>query len=165
LWVLLSYLGRGLIVVRIWEKPDLIFLLEESLSMRTNLIAYVSTLIVFLCMDSVWITLAGGPVYKARLGSLMLDKPNLPVAAVFYLMYVVAVIVFAVLPALTEGSWIRALWSGALLGLTAYGAYDLTNQATLAGWSSYVSVVDMAWGTFVTAAVSVAGYFITRALV
>lgn len=115
-------------------------------------------------MDFVWLSLSGQAVYKARLGSMMMDKPNLPIALCFYLMYAVSVIIFAVLPALTEQSWIRAAWAGALLGFTAYGAYDITNQATLVGWSSFVSVVDMAWGTFATMVAATASYFITRAV-
>ena len=71
--------------------------------MRINLIAYISTAIVFFGMDFVWISLTATPLYKARLGGLMLDKPNLAVAGGFYLMYVVGVIVFAVLPALSAG--------------------------------------------------------------
>jgi len=132
--------------------------------MRTYLIAYISTALAYLALDFVWLSLTAGPVYKARLGALMLDKPQLGVAGGFYLMFAVAVVVFAVLPALDANSWLRALWAGALLGFAAYGTYDLTNQATLAGWSAVVTVADMAWGTFVIAAASVAGFFVTRAL-
>ncbi len=131
--------------------------------MRVPLIAYLATAVVFFTLDFIWISLAAGPVYKAHLGGLMMDKPNLPVAAGFYLLYVIGVIVFAVLPALAAQDWVHALWAGALLGLVSYGAYDLTNQATLIGWSSFVSIVDMAWGTCATAAAATAGYFITRA--
>ena len=130
--------------------------------MRTSIIAYLLTTTVFFAMDFVWLSCAATPVYKARLGTLMLEKPNLPVAGGFYLLYVVAVIVFAVMPALQTDSWIRAVWSGALFGLVAYGTYDLTNQATLAGWSAAVTIIDMAWGTFATATAATAGYFLTR---
>ena len=54
-------------------------------------------------------------------------------------------------PAIEQGSLLRAIWGGALLGLVAYGTYDVTNLATLIGWSSVVSLIDMAWGTFATA--------------
>ena len=133
--------------------------------MRTYLIAYVATAVVFFGLDFAWISLTVKSLYKAQLGSLMLDKPNMVVGGVFYLIYVVGVIVFAVLPAVSEGNWLRALWAGALLGVIAYGTFDLTNQAILAGWSSTVSMADMAWGTFATATAATAGYFITKALV
>jgi len=131
--------------------------------MRTSIIAYLSTAAVFFTMDFIWLSVTAGPLYRARLGGLMLDKPNLAVAGGFYLIYVVAIIAFATLPAVADNDWRRALWAGALLGFAAYGTYDLTNQATLAGWSVVVSIVDMAWGTIATAAAATAGYFLTRA--
>lgn len=130
--------------------------------MRPPLIAYIATAAVFFGMDFVWLSLAHGPLYKARLGSLLLDKPNFPAAGGFYLLYVIGVVVFSVMPALAQGSWMRALWGGALLGLIAYGTYDMTNQATLVGWSPVITVVDMLWGTFATGVAATAGYFIVR---
>ncbi len=132
--------------------------------MRTIVIAYISTAIVFFAMDFVWLSVAVQQLYKPRLGGLLLDQPNMPVAAGFYLLYVVGVLAFAVMPALAQGDWTRALWGGALLGLVAYGTYDMSNLATLNGWSALVSAVDMVWGTFVTAVAATAGYFIVRAL-
>ena len=131
--------------------------------MRIPLIAYVATTIVFFAMDFGWLSLALGPVYKKHLGGLLLDQPNMAVAGGFYLLYVVGVVVFAVLPAVEQGDWTRAAWGGALLGLVAYGTYDMTNLATTAGWSALVSVVDMAWGTFATAVAATAGFTIVRA--
>jgi uncharacterized membrane protein len=132
--------------------------------MRTSLIAYVSTAIVFFALDFIWLSVAVNGIYRARVGDLLLDKPVLPVAAVFYLVYVVGAVAFAVLPALRADDWTRALWGGALLGLVSYGTYDMTNLSTLKGWSMEVSLIDMAWGTVVTAVASVAGFFITRAV-
>ncbi len=132
--------------------------------MRQNLIAYISTLLVFFGMDFVWLSLSSSRFYKPKLGTLLLDQPNLAVAGLFYMFYIIGVVIFAITPALEQGNFIRALWGGALLGFVAYGTYDFTNQATIAGWSSTVTFVDLAWGTFATALASTAGYFITRAL-
>ncbi len=92
----------------------------------------------------------------------MLEKPLLGVAFTFYLLYAIGIVIFAVMPALETGSWVRAMTSGALLGLIAYSTYDLTNLATLRGWSVKLSIVDIAWGTFVTSLAATAGYFATR---
>ena len=132
--------------------------------MRSIVIAYLATAVVFFAMDFAWLSVAVNSIYKPRLGGLLMDQPNLPVAAGFYLLYVVGVLVFAVMPALAEGDWTRAAWGGALLGLVAYGTYDMSNLSTLNGWSAVVSVVDMAWGTVVTGVAATAGYFITRAV-
>lgn len=130
--------------------------------MRASLIAYVATAVVFFGLDFVWLGQMQAVLYRPRLGAMLLDKPNLPVAAVFYLLYVVGVVAFAVLPAAEQGSWVRALGNGALLGLVAYGTYDMTNLATLAGWSVVVSVADMAWGVVLTGVAATAGYGVMR---
>ncbi len=132
--------------------------------MRTSVIAYLAATVVLFGLDFIWLSTSVPLLYKPRVGQLLLETPNMPAAAGFYLLYVVGVLALCILPALSDGSWVRALWSGALLGLVAYGTYDMTNLATLIGWSAVVSVVDMIWGAVVTAAAALAGYFVTRAL-
>ena len=132
--------------------------------MRSTLIAYVVTAVIFFGMDFAWLSFANGAVYKPRIGQLLLESPNLPIAAGFYLLYVIGILAFAVFPAIEQGSLLRAIWGGALLGLVAYGTYDVTNLATLIGWSSTVSLIDMAWGTFATATAATAATLVLRAL-
>nr|WP_315434958.1 DUF2177 family protein [uncultured Pseudomonas sp.] len=127
--------------------------------MKKALIAYVSTLLTFLLLDGIWLGLLMAPTYRELLGSLMLDKPLLLPAAVFYCLYVIGCLVFVVLPAL---SWQRAAKLGALLGLVAYGTYDLTNWATLRDWSVQVSLMDWAWGTVATAVACTVGYLMAK---
>ncbi|MBR7196554.1 DUF2177 family protein [Pseudomonas sp. 14A] len=127
--------------------------------MKKALIAYVATLLTFLLLDGIWLGLLMAPTYRELLGSLMLDKPLLLPAAVFYCLYVIGCVVFVVLPAL---SWQRAAKLGALLGLVAYGTYDLTNWATLRDWSVQVSLMDWAWGTVATAVACTVGYLVAK---
>jgi uncharacterized membrane protein len=126
--------------------------------------AYITTAIVFFAMDFVWLSKMTGLFYRARMGDMLLAQPNFPVAGAFYMVYVAGIVYFAVYPALTSGVWTTALISGALLGFVAYGTYDMTNLATLKSWSISLSVVDMAWGTFLTATAATAGYFLTSYL-
>ena len=128
------------------------------------LIAYLATTAVLFAMDLVWLSLATSRFYRVHLGGLLLEKPNLAVAGLFYLIYVGGVVVFAVTPALNAGAWTTALLLGALLGLIAYGTYDFTNLATLKGWPAVVSIVDLAWGITATAISATLGYLITRKL-
>jgi len=130
--------------------------------MRTRLVAYFGTLLAFLLLDGLWLGLLMGPTYKALLGSLMLDQPLLAPAALFYLLYVLGCLVFAVQPALARGSWLHGVVRGALLGLVAYGTYDLSNWSTLHGWSAQLALMDMAWGTFASAVACGAGYACAR---
>jgi len=121
-------------------------------------IAYISTAVVFFALDYLWLTRIAIGFYREQIGSLMLASPNFAAAGVFYLFYVVGVVYFAVMPAVSAGSLVTALINGALLGLLAYGTYDMTNLATLKGWSLQMSLVDMAWGAFLTATAAAAGY-------
>jgi uncharacterized membrane protein len=132
---------------------------QEVGSMKKALIAYVATLLTFLLLDGIWLGLLMAPTYRELLGSLMLEKPLLLPAAVFYCLYVIGCVVFVVLPAL---SWQRAAKLGALLGLVAYGTYDLTNWATLRDWSVQVSLMDWAWGTVATAVACTVGYLVAK---
>ena len=42
----------------------------------------------------------------------------------------------------------KAFAVGATLGFSMYGLYDLTNFATLRGYTLEMTLTDMAWGTF-----------------
>ncbi|WP_426618113.1 DUF2177 family protein [Pseudomonas rustica] len=127
--------------------------------MKRSLIAYVATLLTFLLLDGIWLGLLMAPTYRELLGSLMLEKPLLLPAAVFYCLYVFGCVVFVVLPAL---SWQWAVKRGALLGLVAYGTYDLTNWATLRGWSVQVTLMDWVWGMVATAVACAVGFLVVR---
>ncbi len=115
---------------------------------------------LFLAIDAVWLGLVAPKFYRKHIGDLLADKPNLVAAAVFYVLYMIGVVVFAINPALEEDSLQRALGLGALLGLVMYATYDLTNQATLKIWSTKVTVVDMIWGSLITATVSALTFLI-----
>lgn len=118
--------------------------------------AYIAAAVTMLVLDVAWLTLAVPRLYRPALGVLLSDKPNLPVAGVFYLLYVVGIVVFAVLPA--SGSWLTALGLGALLGLVAYGTYDFTNLATLRDWPVALSLIDVCWGVALTAVAASVGH-------
>ena len=130
----------------------------------TYVIAYLATATLFLGVDTVWLGVVARTFYVRQIGHLMADTPRLWIAAAFYAVYVIGILVFAVLPALSEGSWQIALFYGALFGFFAYATYDLTNMATLRDWPIAMVVVDVAWGTALTGLSALGGYLITSAL-
>lgn len=132
--------------------------------MKRDLAAYAGALAVLVVMDAVWLGLVATDFYRERIGHLMAAAPRLGVAAAFYLLYLVGVVIFAVRPALAAGSGVRALGLGAGFGFFAYMTYDLTNLATLRDWPVMVAVVDMAWGTTLSAASAWGGYRAARAV-
>jgi len=121
-------------------------------------VAYIATAAVFIAADFLWLSYASSAFYRPKLGELLSNNPNLTIAAVFYLVYAIGIVVFAVLPATAARSASMAIGLGALLGLVAYGTYDITNLATIRGWPASVSVVDLAWGVFVTSLAAASGY-------
>ena len=126
--------------------------------------AYMGALLAFLVLDGLWLGVLMSSTYKELLGSLMLAQPKWGPAIVFYLMYVLGVVFFVVLPALARASARRAALAGAFFGLVAYGTYDMTNWATLQGWSAQLALMDMAWGGLLTCLASLSGYWAARKL-
>ena len=125
-------------------------------------IASLSSFLILVVIDFIWLSNAVNFLYRPKLGGLLAEKPDLVAAVVFYLLYGVGMAVLVQRPAVAADSVFTALWMGAVLGLVAYGTYDLTNQATLKGWSVTVTVVDMAWGALVTGVSCAAGVWIAQ---
>ena len=128
-------------------------------------IAYLATGLAFAAIDAIWLTKMGPTFYRGQLGEMMLQRPRFDAAVAFYLIYIAGIIFFAVAPAFGHGGsgWKTALTYGAVLGFFAYATYDLTNRATLSIWPWKLTLIDMAWGTFLTGAAATIGYLVTRA--
>ncbi len=132
--------------------------------MKADLVSYGAAALAMLCLDAVWLTLAANALYRPLLGDMMAPGFRPAPAVLFYAIYVAGIVIFAVSPALSSGRWATAATYGALLGFFCYATYDLTNQATLRNWSTIVTIVDMTWGTFLTACAATAGYFAASSL-
>lgn len=126
------------------------------------IVAYMCTAVIFLAIDYVWLGFIAKELYFSSLGHLMADEVNFKIAAGFYLIYAAGIVVFAVNPALISGEWKTALIYGALFGFFCYATYDFTNMATLRDWPIKVSLIDIAWGTFLTGISSTGGFFLTQ---
>jgi uncharacterized membrane protein len=123
------------------------------------LVSYVGAALAFVLMDACWLTLMGPKLYRPVIGDLLADQVRIVPAVLFYALYVVGIVALAVRPALRSGSWMEAAVLGGLLGLVAYGAYDLTNGAILKQWSWTITVSDMIWGMLASAVGAVVGFW------
>jgi len=121
-------------------------------------VAYCSALCVLLLIDGLWLGLLMGPMYARYLGDLLLEQPRWLPAILFYLLYALGLLVFAILPGLRARSWRTAARLAALLGLVAYGTYDLSNYSTLQGWPLALTFIDIAWGAVLSALTGVAAW-------
>jgi len=115
-------------------------------------------LLVLLVLDLIWLGVVAKGFYQEQLGHLMRPDVRWLPAVLFYLIYVAVVVAIVVVPAVEQQSLGRAVLFGALFGLAAYSAYDLTSLALIRDFPIKVAVVDLAWGTFLTATVSWAAY-------
>ena len=122
------------------------------------LLAYLGAAVAFIVLDAIWLGIVAKNFYFTQLAGLLRDKPDLGVAAGFYAIYLAGIVYFAIMPALAGGELGRAILNGALLGFFGYMAYDATNLATLKGYPAVLAVVDVTWGTFLTAAAAGAGF-------
>ena len=126
-------------------------------------IAYVCTGLVFGLMDGGFLSLVGPKLYKPEIGSLLGDGVRPAPAILFYLLYIAGLIYFCVRPTAMQG-WSAALTAGLMLGLVAYGTYDLTCHAVMKVWSWKVTLIDMAWGAIASAAACTCGSLATAAI-
>ncbi len=133
-----------------------------SLALHAKL--FVACLLVFFALDLTWLGVVAKGFYNGQLGHLMRANVLWPAALLFYVIYVAAIVVLCVEPAVAKQSLARALWLGAVFGLAAYAAFDLTSLALLKDFPAKVVVVDLAWGTVLTACVSAAGYLAAERL-
>ncbi|MGA7809046.1 MAG: DUF2177 family protein [Bradyrhizobium sp.] len=120
--------------------------------------AYLAVALPFVMLDFLWLTLMGPRLYQATLGDVLRPNPNLWPAAIFYLIYPLGLIGFAVLPAYQEGSMLRALALGFMFGCFSYATYDLTNHATLRNWSTTLTLADICWGSVLAGCSATIGY-------
>lgn len=127
--------------------------------MRKYAFVYAAALAAMLAPDAVWLAWAGPNLYRPALGDLLADSFQPVPALVFYLLYVAGLVVLSRAPSLV-GSAAR----GALFGLCAYGTYDLTNQATLRHWPTYLTLADLGWGTVLSAFAATVAALVRRRL-
>ena len=137
-----------------------------DLGLKVNVVAFLSTFIIFVAIDMIWLRSMADALYRPTLGDMLAPEFRLGPAALVYPIFVGALTHFAVLPSLDPGKGLAsALVNAAIFGFAAYATYDLTNQATLKNWSTMLTVVDLAWGTFLSAVAAGAGCLITRSFI
>ncbi len=132
------------------------------MSITKLFLSYALTFAVFLLIDMAWLGFIAKDLYKKYLGGLLSEQVNWTAAIVFYLLFVVGVFIFAIMPSVEKGSVVSAITLGALFGFFTYATYDLTNLATLKNWPLTIVFIDILWGSVLTGIVSTAGFYIVK---
>jgi uncharacterized membrane protein len=131
----------------------------------TYIVAYIAVLLVFGIVDATWLSTMGPLLYRPALGDILTTNLRIAPAIVFYAMYPVGVVAFAVLPALRGQLPMIAVTQALLFGAIAYATYDLTNYATLRNWNLQITVLDIVYGALASSVAATAAYFVVRATV
>lgn len=121
-------------------------------------IGYLLTAVVFFALDMFWLGFLAKGFYQKHLGNFLSSEVNWKAAIIFYLLFIVGIFIFAILPAIERNSILRAVVLGGLFGFFTYATYDLTNLATMRDWPMRVVIVDITWGVVLTGLVSTAGF-------
>lgn len=130
--------------------------------MKRYLLAYLATATTLLVLDGIWLGLIAMPIYQRGIGHLMAPQVNAPAALIFYAVYVVGLMIYAVTRPRGHDQWGSVLFAGALFGFFPYAAYDLTNLATLKDWPLSIAVTDIVWGMVLSALASAGGWAVFR---
>jgi uncharacterized membrane protein len=128
------------------------------------IVLYISTVVVFLGVDAVFLKNVLRPVFETHLNDWLLDDFRIGPAVVFYLAYIGGLLFFVSWPAISTGSLGGVFLKGALLGMMAYGTYEFTNYATLTRWNPSMVAIDVIWGGVLTGLAATAGLWFTRAV-
>ncbi len=123
--------------------------------------AYGAILITFLIADAIWLGVVSKDAYQNAIGNLMRDSFIKWPFLAFYIIYSFVILYLAVLPN-GNAAWTSAAIAGAVLGLGAYGTYNLTCYGVLEGWPLDITIKDLVWGTFATALSATSGWFAFR---
>jgi len=115
---------------------------------------YGLSFISLIGLDLIWLVKIAPKIYKSNIGHLMSDNPNLLSAGLFYVIYIIGLVVFVVQPAYEKSSVFHSTLYGALFGFVAYSTFDLTSMAVFKNWPLKITVIDLLWGTILTASVS-----------
>ena len=130
--------------------------------MKLLISATLISALIFLIIDVIWLSFSVKSFYRPNIGHLLLDTPVMWAAILFYLIYVIGLAVVIIEPSLDYQNTQKFLIKAFMFGLVAYGTYNLTNMATIKGWSPYVVFVDMIWGGFLTTFSSYFGILIAK---
>lgn len=119
-----------------------------------QVILYAISLALFLVLDLGWLGFVARDLYRTALGPLMAMRFNMGAAILFYLLFVVGLTIFGIEPGIRANDWRPAALYGGLFGFFAYLTYDMTNLATLEGYPARLAIIDLAWGTCLSAVVA-----------
>lgn len=131
--------------------------------MQSPLVLFLIAAAVMTVIDLFWLGIVARKMYRKYIGFLLAPKTNVPAAILFYVIFIIGLVAFVIVPALDATNQVQhAVGYGLLWGLCTYATYDLTNLATVKNWPVTLTIIDLAWGSFISAAVATVTVLIAR---
>ena len=95
------------------------------------ILSYLLTFAVFFVIDMAWLGFIAKDLYRKHLSGFLSDEVNWPAAFIFYLLFIVGVFIFAILPAVEKDSVRKAMILGlSLIHISRFPAAALTSTAS-----------------------------------
>ena len=121
---------------------------------------FIISFVIFFAIDLIWLGVIAKNLYQKYIGKLLKKDVNWVAAIVFYLLFIAGLVLFVLIPGVDKNSLSHVMIYGALFGFITYATYDLTNLATLKDWSKEITLIDLAWGTFLGFSTSTISYLL-----
>lgn len=122
-------------------------------------ILYLATFVVLIPVDFLFLGTIAKSFFQSQVGDMLGDIRLAP-AVLFYLLYIVGILIFV--NGSPDATWQSTLLYGALFGFFCYSTFELTSLSLLKHWTWPVVMLDIAWGTAVTAMSATLGLLIAN---
>jgi uncharacterized membrane protein len=128
-------------------------------SVNRYIVLYLATMIVLVPIDFLFLGFVAKGFFAAQVGDMLGEIRPVP-AILFYLIYGVGILIFV---SAAAGATVQStLPYGALFGFFCYATFELTSLSLLKHWTWPVVMIDVTWGSFVTAVSSALGLMIAN---
>lgn len=121
---------------------------------------FIIAFIIFLAIDFLWLGVLSKKLYENEIGHLMKKDFNFIAAFIFYIIFIIGLTVFIIVPNIESESILKLILLAALFGLVTYSTYDLTNYATLEGFPLKIVFIDLLWGVSISTVTSLLTFVI-----
>jgi uncharacterized membrane protein len=134
------------------------------MSFAQMFLLYFVTLAVFGAVDLLWVWGISRRLYRSNLEGLLRVKFNVIPAVVFYLLYIIGLMVFVIVPAFNNNSLGQAMGMGVLFGMFTFGTYALVNLSIICDWSLLIVLVDLIGGMLITGLACTVAFYISQVI-
>ena len=118
--------------------------------------SYFSMLIFFIFAEMIVLTNIMQPLFKKHI--TFNERRHRLFNSCNFLFYICCRSFWFTRAGIKSESYLVAIFSGAFLGLLAFGTYEITNFVILKDWKIELVIIDTLWGIIITGSMAYVGY-------